>query len=309
MQRIEIATRWRGIEVGGVRMAIEVPPEHPWTWMPSPLVRFLSPSEDADLRVSVRVGRPDAPAPESLRYDSGGGIFDVARDGEAFVIALRVRGRLERVARFDPSFREGEVVIHPDSIYARELQYPLAYPLDEVVYLHRIVRLGGLLIHACGIVRGAHALVFTGPSGAGKTTISRLMQRHAGARVLSDDRIVLRPSERGIRIHGTPWHGDGELSEAGEAELRAVHLIRHAREVIAEPLAGARAAAGLLGNAFLPAHDPVGAAAALEVAAALVERVPVIRLGFPKDERVVRYAFGSSVVRPRASGVMGTASP
>ena len=301
MDALHERTGWRGFEVGGVRIAVEVPPSFPWDWMPAPLTRFASSVFDPDIRVRVRIGVPKAPPATAIRYDSSGGIFDVARDGDEHVIALRIRGRLERVARFDASFSDGEVVIDPDSIYAREGQYPLAYPLDEVIYLHRIVRLGGLLIHACGVVQGRTALVFTGPSGAGKTTISRLMQRHAGARVLSDDRIVLRPGPHGIQIHGTPWHGDGELSEAGVADLRAVHQIWQAREVIAEPLAGARAASALLGNAFLPAHDEEGAAAALDVAVRLIDQVPVIRLGFPKDERVVRYAFGMRSAPARAA--------
>jgi hypothetical protein len=237
-----------------------------------------------------------APPNKALRYDSGGGIFEVAREGRDFVIALRIRGVLQRVARLDEGFRWGEVVIAPDSFYARQCYYPLAHPLDELIFLHRIARDGGLMLHSCGILRDGHALLFTGPSGAGKTTISRLMKKHAGALVLSDDRIVLRPDGSEIRSFGTPWHGDGELSSTGSAPLRAIHVIRHAPEVLAEPLCGAAAAGGVLENAFLPAHDPIGADTALDFIASLVARVPVIRLGFPKDERVVRYAWGPGSV-------------
>ncbi len=289
---------WRGLTVGGLRMAIESPQALPWEWPAGPLRRFASPAARADLRVRVRVGEPVAPPPTSLRYDSGGGIFDVARDGADVVVALRVRGELQRVARFDADFRRGEVVVAPGSSYARECYYPLAYPLDEVIFLHRIVRDGGLLLHSCGVVREGRALVFTGPSGAGKTTVSRLMMRYARAGVLSDDRLVLRlEGAHGARIWGTPWHGDGELSASRSAPLDAIHVIRHAGEVLAEPLCGVTAAAAVLGNAFVPAHDPEGAARALDFVAALVSRVPVIRLGFPKDERVVRYAFGRAALR------------
>ncbi len=297
-------SRLRGITVAGIRMAIEAPPSLPWRWPEGPLLRFVTPAEDADLRIGVRVGEVRAPRESSLRYDSGGGIFDVARedgdDGDV-VIALRIRGRLQRVARFDKDFREGEVVVAPDSLYARECFYPLAYPLDEVVFLHRIVRESGLLLHACGAEREGSALLFTGPSGAGKTTIARLLQEGAGARILSDDRIALRLRDGVLQAHGTPWHGDAPLSEPAAARVAALHVIRHAKDVVAEPLAGASAAAAVLGNAFLPAHDPAGAAAALEFAARLVERAPVIRLGFPKDERLVRYAFGSARL-PDAAG-------
>ncbi len=298
-------TKLRGLTVAGLRIAIEAPPALPWSWPEGPLLRFTSPGDEADLHVGVRVGAVEAPPAESVRYDSGGGIFDVALDGDETVIALRIRGRLQRVARFDAAFSTGEVVVAPDSLYARECYYPLAYPLDEVIFLHRIVRESGLLVHACGAERDGDVLLFTGPSGAGKTTIARLLQPR-GARILSDDRIVLRQHGETILAHGTPWHGDAPLSLSSGARAAALHVIRHAPEVLAEPLAGARAAAAVLGNAFLPAHDPTGAAAALDFASRLVERVPVIRLGFPKDERLVRYAFGSrseadarSVAAPR----------
>jgi len=292
-----VRTKLRGITVAGLRLAIEAPPSLPWHWPEGALTRFATSAADADLQVGVRIGEVQAPSHRALRYDSGGGIFDVARDGSDFVIALRIRGVLQRVARFDEGFRCGEVVIAPDSFYARECYYPLAYPLDELIFLHRIVRDGGLMLHACGILRGGHALLFSGPSGAGKTTLSRLMSRHAGASVLSDDRVVLRPDGEGeIRIFGTPWHGDGELSSTESAPLRGIHLIRHAPEVLAEPLCGATAAGAVLENAFLPAHDPLGADTALDFVASLVEAVPVIRLGFPNDERVVRYAWGPDSV-------------
>jgi hypothetical protein len=289
-----VASTFRVLAVGGLRMAVEAPRALPWRWPRGPLRRFAAEGGRAHVRVSVRVARPEAPPPGSVRYDSGGGIFDVAQVDGDLVVALRIRGALQRVARFDADLREGEVVVAPDSLYARECWYPLAYPLDEVVFLHRILRDGGLLVHACGVARGRRGLVFTGPSGAGKTTIARLLARHAGARVLSDDRVVLRPGAAGgFRLFGTPWHGDGALSEPGAVGLAAVHAIHHAPCVRPERLAGAGAAAALLANAFVPAHDPAGAAAALDLAAALVERTPVMRLGFPKDARVARYAFPS----------------
>jgi len=246
------------------------------------------------VHVGVRVGRSHAPAADALRYDSGGGIFDVAQVGHDWVIALRIQGRLQRLARFDAEFCSGEVVVDPESFYARERHYPLAYPLDELIFLHRLAREEGLLLHACGVVRGREALLFSGPSGAGKTTIARLMQGTPDVRVLSDDRIAIRPTESGFRAYGTPWHGDAPLSLPDSAPLRAIHLIHHAREIEVEPLGGAAGAAAVLGNSFAPFHDPVSAERSLGVAAKLAARVPIVRLGFPRDERVVSFAFGGA---------------
>lgn len=298
-------TRLRGLTVAELRLAIEAPACLDWDWPEGPLRRFATPAEDADVRVGVRVGRCDAPGGDTLRYDSGGGIFDVAQVGRDWLIALRIRGRLQRLARFDEGFREGEVVVDPDSFYARERYYPLAYPLDEVIFLHRLARSGGLLLHACGaVLRGPtgdetpRAALFSGPSGAGKTTIARLLEHHAGAEILSDDRIVIRPAEVGFRAHGTPWHGDAPLSRAESAPLAAIHLIHHAAEVDPRLLSGVAGAAAVLGNAFAPLHDAVSAEAALDLGARLAAGVPIVRLGFPKDESVVQFVQATVVARP-----------
>jgi hypothetical protein len=289
--------RWNGLTVAGVRLAVEVPAELDWSWPEGPLRRFASDADDADLRVRVRVARPELPGGERIRYDSGGGIFDVARSGSDWLVALRIRGELQRLARLDADFREGEVVVSPDSFYARSRHYPLAYPLDELLVIHRLARDGGLLLHACGAVRDGRALLFTGRSGAGKTTIARFMLE-AGCWVLSDDRIAIRPCASGFRVFGTPWHGDAPLASPESARLEAIHAIEQAPRLRARALCGGEAAGAVLGNAFLPVHDAGAAGAALELVERLVARVPVIRLAFPRDAAVVPFAWGE----PRAGG-------
>ncbi len=277
--------------MAGLHLSIEAPPSLPWEWPDGPLRRFACAPEGADMAIGVRVARPQAPPRSAVAYDSEGGIFDVARDGRDWIVALSVRGELQRVARFDEDFGAGEVVVHPDSFYARDVHYPLAYPLDELLALHRLAREGGLLLHACGVTRGGRALLFTGPSGAGKTTIARFSLGTGGHRVLSDDRIVIRDEGDCFRVWGTPWHGDAPLSSDDSAPLAAIHAIHQTDGLRAEPLGGASAAATLLSNAFVPAHDPVAAERSLALAERIVSRVPVVRLGCPLDPSVVPFAW------------------
>ncbi len=280
----------RVLEVAGVRIAVEVPRELPWTWPDGPLTRFAGADAGrADVRVAVRIGKPVVSA-RALSYDSGGGIFDVVASRDTLEIVLRIRGEIQRVARFDRDFRDGEVTLAPDSFYATENYYPLAYPLDEWIFFHRILRESGLLVHACAAERSGRALLYCGRSGAGKSTTAKLLRRYADASVLSDDRIALRVEKDGIWAHGTPWHGEAPLSEPRAAKLVAIHWIEHAARLVHSPMRGARAAVALLGNAFLPAYDDKGAAAGLAVAEEIVARVPLAKLGFPKDRRMVDHA-------------------
>jgi hypothetical protein len=108
-----VRTKLRGITVAGLRIAIEAPPALPWHWPEGALTRFATSAADPDLQVGVRIGEVKAPPQDALCYDSGGGVLEVARDGREFVFALRIRGVLQRVARFGAQFRWGVVVIAP----------------------------------------------------------------------------------------------------------------------------------------------------------------------------------------------------
>ena len=74
---------------------------------------------------------------------------------------------------------------------------PLEYPLDELLWIHRLSMGEGVEVHGCGVIApDGRGLLLTGHSGAGKSTSSRLWSQHDGARVLSDDRIILRREQR-----------------------------------------------------------------------------------------------------------------
>jgi len=68
-------------------------------------------------------------------------------------------------------------------------------------------RLGGMLVHSCGLRHAEVSVVFPGRSGAGKTTLARKAPDTDD--VLSDEIVaVRRDDEGGWRVHGTPFWGD-----------------------------------------------------------------------------------------------------
>jgi hypothetical protein len=104
---------------------------------------------------------------------------------------------------------------------------------------------------------------FCGRSGAGKSTMARLWRRLAPqARLLSDDRIVLRPSGTGVRAWGTPWHGEGGFAAPDWGPLGAVFFLRHGRTTRLRPLFPAEAAVPAFELAFRPDRSAIAAAQA-----------------------------------------------
>jgi hypothetical protein len=108
-------------------------------------------------------------------------------------------------------------------------------------------RAGGLLLHACGIVRGGQAFLFFGPSGSGKTTVAR--RAPAGCTVLNDDLTLLLPDPAGWRACGTPFTNPTQVPPANaSAPAAALLRLAHSPANRLEPLPPARAPAELLAS-------------------------------------------------------------
>ncbi len=201
-------------------LAVEAERPTPALDPPPALVPFLA-ARGADVRLRYREAPPSEVHGERLFASAG--VWDVERDRGRLVYSFRARGRrpaLYKQVTIDAALRRG--TLHFDAS-PRGPHYALDYPLDELLFQHRLAREGALEVHACGVVWRGRTLLFCGRSGAGKSTTARLWSRHArGARLLSDDRVVLRPGKRSVRAYGTPWHGDGGFASPASAPLGAL---------------------------------------------------------------------------------------
>src|SRR5262249_3947103 len=132
-------------------------------------------------------------------------------------------------AWFNEDFTRGEVLLLKRYFDQETPLYPLEYPLDELLMIHRISRGEGAEVHGCGLVTSeGQGLLFIGHSGAGKSTTSRLWLNQPGTTVLSDDRIILRVQNGTLRMYGTPWHGDAGLAAQAFAPVHKIYLLQHA---------------------------------------------------------------------------------
>lgn len=83
-----------------------------------------------------------------------------------------------------------------------------------------------LWCHACGVVKDNRGYIFTGVSGAGKTTIANRAKQYE---VLSDETIILMIESSGITIYGTPFSSDDSLNKGLNKfeKLSSIFIISH----------------------------------------------------------------------------------
>ncbi|MGA9811278.1 MAG: hypothetical protein WBQ64_00795, partial [Terriglobales bacterium] len=131
------------------------------------------------------------------------------------------------------------------------------------------------------------AFLFSGVSGAGKTTISRLAP--PDVTLLTDEVSYVRRSDLdgGYRACGTPFAG--ELARVGEncsAPLESLFFLKQGPKNKIEPMAKPESIRRLMRNILFFAGDAELVENVFQSACEFVERVPVQRLTFTPDCRV-----------------------
>ena len=177
---------------------------------------------------------------------------------------------------------------NPRTGQGRVRQNANPYSLDSVLrILHSLIlaERGGFLLHAASAICGGRAYLFSGVSGAGKTTMTRLAP--ADITLLTDEISYLRPSADGYAAFGTPFAG--ELARAGEnctAPVSALFFLEQGPENRVDELTSAEALRRLMRNILFFAEDHRLVEKLLATACDFVARVPIRRLTFYPDARV-----------------------
>ncbi len=193
------------------------------------------------------------------------------------------------VARISGDYREATVYCGDVFVAQGEggtrLVNPVSYPFDQILLMCGLAGSGGILLHGAGLSASGLGMGFLGRSGAGKTTLSRILSGKYQAGLLSDDRVVVRRHPSGYRLYGTPWPGEAGIARNVSAPLTALFFLVHAEENRVVPVPPLASLERLLPTASVPWYDAGLASAAFDSCAQLVQDVPAFDLRFTPDRR------------------------
>ena len=146
-----------------------------------------------------------------------------------------------------------------------------------------LLRRGVLFLHASQIGVGDAGILFSAPSGTGKTTQARLWQKFRGATLLCNDRTLTD----GVTTYGYPFDGSEPVCCGETRRLGAIVTLEQAPENSVRRLRPREALAHLMPQAVIDVWDPWSRTAAAELLLNVLTRTPVYLLRCTPDENAV----------------------
>jgi hypothetical protein len=206
-----------------------------------------------------------------------------AMDGDALPVFLEAgHSPWPDVSRFAYTLDDASVRLGQAAAHFRGVRHE--YALDSLIRVLLSVLLlprRGFLLHAATVVREGRAYVFTGRSGAGKSTVASLSPPGS---VLTDEISLLRFSGGAWHAYGTPFWGEFRADGSNRrVPLAGIYSLVQAPEDRVEPLAAREALRALLPNVLFFSSDQQQTDQLLSVLTSAAEQIPFYRLYFRRD--------------------------
>lgn len=185
-------------------------------------------------------------------------------------------------------------VLRSDRIFRvllRQSQFPgTVEPLTvlNVLGAERLVaQTGGFLFHSAYIEANGAAILFTAPSGTGKSTQAELWKKLRGAEIINGDRSAVMVEKGGVFVYGVPFSGSSDICKNKTLPLKAIVCLKQAPSTTIRRLHGAEAFMRMWEGCNVNIWDKNDVSAVSKAVEQVILNVPVFELACTPDESAV----------------------
>ena len=159
--------------------------------------------------------------------------------------------------------------------------------LNTLMMEHLVAEDHGFIFHTSFIEHDGGAILFTAPSGTGKSTQADLWNQYEGATIINGDRAVIKYKENTIYACGIPFAGSSIYCKNRILPLKAVVYLEQAKNTSIRKLRGVEAFRKIWEGVSVNTWDKLDVSAVSDVVTKLVLNVPVYLLSCTPDESAV----------------------
>ena len=148
------------------------------------------------------------------------------------------------------------------------------------------------LFHGSAIAADGNGYLFTASSGTGKSTHTALWRKHLGdrAKMVNDDKPLIRVTKDGAFVYGTPWNGKHRLGSNIRVPLKGLCILSRGEKNEIKRIERKDAFPMLLQQAYRPS-DIKALDKTVKLLSQLTENVALFRLKCNMDIEAAEVAF------------------
>lgn len=160
--------------------------------------------------------------------------------------------------------------------------------MTAIGFEHLIAQNKGYILHCAYIVHNGKAILFTAPSGTGKSTQAELWKAYRGARIINGDRAAVRIVNGIPMAEGIPFAGSSQYCLNESWPLAAVVYLGQAKETTIQKLWGGQAFSRVWEGCTVNVWDKEDVELVTNSVMETIMKVPVFRLDCTPDESAVK---------------------
>lgn len=188
---------------------------------------------------------------------------------------------------------KGKVIVKSNNTVLSEYKIDgdeSVYIFDEIVYrlcMEVLITKSVLHLHSSFVWYNGQAILFTGPSGIGKTTQAELWRDYEDAIIVNGDVTLIRKIDNIWRAFGAPIHGSSPYCENMDAPIAAIIVLKQAEENQLIRLDAFTALGECFPEIYRPEMSDETREILLDTVDALFSEIPVYQLSCRPDRESV----------------------
>jgi len=233
--------------------------------------------EKPDTTITL-VGRPAGVEP-AYHFSDRGAHWAELGDGGRYYRFFRDDGIVITDALISRGWDKIEIYANPGAGYAEYFMKPTL----EAIFYNICLLHNGIALHSSAVEWNGAGIVFSAPSGTGKSTQADLWVKNFGAKYINGDRPLLKFTGGELLVCGTAWSGSAGLYKNVCVPMKALVFLEQYPENRITPLGTSEALKKILPRCFLPYHDREMMVLAMDIIDAIIKRTACWRLQCTPD--------------------------
>lgn len=155
-----------------------------------------------------------------------------------------------------------------------------------------LIKYNAFLLHSSLVNIDGKTVLFSGPSGIGKSTQASLWKKYLGAKILNGDRTIIRKMDDIFYGCGSPWAGTSKIYNNEMAPIAGIILLKQSKENKIRKV-GIDGFSSLLNQSIVNTWDYEFMNTISSLIGEVLENIPVYELSCRMDEEAVRMTYST----------------